>query len=176
MAGRTRKWLLIPAMLLCMACSGCTTFWLVVGGLYVADGACQLAGGIVEGTGKMLTDKQTRFDQAASVDSKKGIITLKKNEFSSNRISRMIDQLELKFTENDWSHTLLKKEAKTRSTEISESWECYESLNAKFELTFKTPKNGDTRITVKTEGLENTIKDEITAQIFDWLKEAALAT
>ena len=175
MAG-LKKWLLVPALLLCMACSGCTTFWLVVGGIWAADQAVKVAGGVVEGTGKMLTDKQTRFDRAASVDSKRGTITLAKSEFTPQRVSKMIDKLEVTFSDNDWSHILLKKEKPTRRTDISESWECLEALGAKFELTFKTPKNRDTQITVKTEGLDDTIKDEITAQIFDWIKEAALAT
>jgi len=187
MAGFIKHWILVAALLACMACSGCTTFWLVAGGLYVADEAVQVAsgvgngvlqagGGIIEGTGKMLTDKQTRFDQAASVDSKRGTITLAKSEFSPQRVSKMIDKLETKFTDNEWSYTLMKKGAATRGTEISESWECFESLGAKFDLSFKTPKNRDTQINIKTEGLQDTIRDEITAQIFNWIKETAIAT
>jgi hypothetical protein len=176
MAGFIKHWILVAALLACMACSGCTAFWLVAGGLYVADEAVKVAGGVVEGTGRMLTDKQTRFDQAASVDSKRGTITLAKSEFSPQRISKMIDKLETKFTDNEWSYTLMKKDAATRGTEISESWECFESLGAKFDLTFKTPKNRDTQINIKTEGLQDTIRDEITAQIFNWIKQAAMAT
>ena len=167
---------MVTAFSVCMVCSGCTAFWLVAGGLYVADEAVEVAGGVVEGTGRMLTDKQTRFDQAASVDSKRGTITLGKKEFSPQRISKMIDRLEVKFEDNDWTHTLMKKDARTRGTEIFECWECREDLGARFELTFKTPKNRDTQVTIKTEGLEDTIRDEITAKIFSWIKEAAMAT
>lgn len=176
MAGFIKHWILVAALLACMPCSGCTTAALVVAGLWAADGAAKIGGGIIEGTGKMLTDKKTRFDQAASVDSKRGTITLAKSEFSPQRVSKMIDKLEVKFTDNEWSHTLMKKSAASRGTEISESWECFESLGAKFDLTFKTPKNRDTQINIKTEGLEDTIRDEITAQIFNWIKEAAMTT
>ncbi|MBW8016416.1 MAG: hypothetical protein FVQ82_09530 [Planctomycetes bacterium] len=187
MAGFIKHWLVIAALLLCMACSGCTTTALIVAGLWVADEAIEIAsgvgsgiidagGGLIEGTGKLLTDKQTRFDRAASVDSKNGTITLAKSEFSPKRVSKMIDQLEFIFAENGWSYTLMKKDRPTKGTDILESWECEEVYGAKFDLTFKTPKNKDTQITIKTVGLDDTIKDEITAQIFNWIKQAAMAT
>ncbi len=130
---------------------------------------------IAEGLGQLFTDKEVRFEQKVSLDSKEGRISLAKSDFSLERVEKLIRKLEKKFEENGWSYTLVEKKNRVGRTLLSEKWHCKKPDDGEFELSVLREKHKDTQVSIEPVGEEAlSSRDAITVQVYTWLKEASL--
>lgn len=161
--------------------SGCAT---LLGGIighqsgeWVAGAAIgagfDFGGGIIDGIGWMLTDKETRFEQKVSLDSEQGKICLARSDFSLDRVEKLMRKLEKKFEENGWSYSLVEKKMRIGRTLLSEKWQCA-NADGEFELSVLQEKCKATQITIGPAGDGTFNKSAVTVEVYTWLKEAAL--
>ena len=161
--------------------SGCAT---ILGGIIghqsgewaagAAIGAgIDFGGGIVDGIGWMLTDKETRFEQKVSLDSEQGKICLARSDFSLDRVDKLMRRVEKKFEENGWSYKLIEKKMRVGRTLLSEKWQCA-NTDGEFELSVLREKCKGTKITIEPAGDGTLNKSAVTVEIYTWLKEAAV--
>ena len=171
-------------VLLMFCVSGCAT---ILGGIighqsgeWVAGAAIgagvDFGGGIVDGIGGLLTDSETRFEQKVSLDSVQGKIVLAKNEYSIERIEKMMAGLAVKFDENGWSHRMAEKKILSGKTLLWEKWECKNAGGEEFELSVSREKCKDTHVLIGPAGQSIVNKDVVTVEVYTWLKEASAGT
>ena len=140
--GRLGKICVLCVMLLgCLCCSGCAT---ILGGIIgyqsgelaagLAIGAAvDFGGGILDGVGQLLTDKEARFDQKVSLDSEEGKIEFARSDFSAEKMEKLMRELEKKFEQNGWSYTLVQKKRRKGRMLFSEKWRCKDGDGDEFE-------------------------------------------
>jgi hypothetical protein len=165
-----------------LCCSGCAT---ILGGIIgyqsgeLAAGAAigaaiDFGGDIVNGIGYILTDEKTRFEQTVSLDSEQGEIKFTKSNFPVKKMDALLRKLEKKFDKAGWAYTLIQKKRSTGRTLLLEKWACADPTGREFELSILQEKCKDVIVTIAPVNGDAALKNEITIQIYNWLKQAAL--
>jgi hypothetical protein len=137
--------------------------------------ALQFGGGIVDGVGGLLTDKETRFEQKVSLDSENGRICLARSDFSPERVEKLVRRLGKKFQENGWSYTPVQKKKRAGCSTLSEKWQCVDAGGGEFELNFSRERCRDTQILIGSVDKGTLSRGEITIEVYRLFREAALA-
>ena len=101
---------------------------------------------IAEGIGRLLTEKEKRFEQKVSLDSEEGRISFAKSDFSPKRMEKLMRYLEKKFEQNGWSYTLVQKKNRVERTLLFEKWHCRNTEDIEFELSVLREKKKDAQI------------------------------
>ena len=165
-----------------LCCSGCAT---ILGGIIgyqsgelvagaAIGAALDFGGDIANGVGYLLTDKKTRFEQTVSLDSEQGEIKFAKSDFPVKKMEWLLRRLEEKFKQNGWSYTMTQKKRTAGRTLFSEKWACINANGIEFELSILQEKCKDANITIDPANQDAFIRHEITIQIYNWIKHAAI--
>jgi hypothetical protein len=179
--GKVMIW--TAALFVCLYCSGCAT---ILGGIIgyqsnemwagaAIGAALDFGGGIANGLGQMLTDKETRFEQKVSLDSEQGTIELARSDFSAEKVEDMMRSLEGSFEQNGWSCSLVEKKVSTGRILLSEKWKCKDAGGGEFELNLLQEKCKPAKISIEQIGQTPINRGVITIQIYEWLKKGALS-
>jgi hypothetical protein len=167
-----------------LCCSGCAT---ILGGIIGHHSGEVVAGAaigaaidfgddIVKGIGLLLTDKKTRFEQTVSLNSDEGKIEFAKSDFTANKIEMLMRKLEKKFETHGWTCNIVQKKRLQGRTLLSEKWFCKDADGNEFELSILREKCKDTQISIYIAGDDARIRNLITIEIYNWLREAAIGT
>jgi len=182
MVSLMKTFALCVVLLACLCCSGCAT---ILGGIIgyqsgelvagaAIGAALDFGGDIANGIGQLLTAKEVRFEQTVSLDSENGKIEFAKSDFSPEKMEKLMRKLEKKFEQNHWSHTMVQKKRRTGRTLLSEKWLCKDGNGNEFELSILREKCKDAHVMIEPTNVEASIRHEITMEIYNWLKEAAI--